>query len=73
MPLPALDLAVRQIHRIQHWEWQLPSADPVILAIKYSSRRGILYRTTILMLIRGGKPVHFLADWNFRLIGPWSV
>lgn len=80
-PLPALDsvldrllvrltgaLARRQVRRIRHDERLLPAADPFILALNHSSRREVVYLIAILMLIRGGQPVHFLADWNFRLI-----
>ncbi len=61
------DLARRQVRRI-HSPERLLTADPFILAANHSSRREVLYLSAILMLARGGRPVHFLADWNFRLI-----
>lgn len=61
-------VAMRQIRAIHGLERILPGADPFILAANHSSRREALYLPAILLLARGGRPVHFLADWNFRLI-----
>ncbi|EXJ14165.1 lysophospholipid acyltransferase family protein [Imhoffiella purpurea] len=81
LPLPSLDragdrllvrlaasLALRQVRPIRNAERLLPAADPFILAVNHSSRREVVFLTALLMLLRGGRPVHFLADWNFRLI-----
>ncbi len=80
-PLPALErgldrvltraaaaLALRQIQAVGGWELILPACDPFILVANHGSRREALYLPATLMLARGGRPVHFLADWNFRLI-----
>jgi 1-acyl-sn-glycerol-3-phosphate acyltransferase len=42
--------------------------DPFILAINHSTRLEALVIPALLMLLRGGRRVHFLADWNFRII-----
>ncbi len=64
----AAALARRQVRTIAHWERVLPDRDPFILVANHGSRRETVYLTAALMLARGGRPVHFLADWNFRLI-----
>ena len=64
----AATLARRQVRTIEHWERVLPAKDPFILVANHGSRRETVYLTAALMLARGGRPVHFLADWNFRLI-----
>jgi 1-acyl-sn-glycerol-3-phosphate acyltransferase len=64
----AAALARRQVQIVEHWERVLPDLDPFILAANHGSRRETVYLTAALMLARGGRPVHFLADWNFRLI-----
>jgi 1-acyl-sn-glycerol-3-phosphate acyltransferase len=64
----AATLARRQVRAIEHWERVLPGHDPFILVANHGSRRETVYLTAALMLARGGRPVHFLADWNFRLI-----
>jgi 1-acyl-sn-glycerol-3-phosphate acyltransferase len=64
----AAALARRQVRAIEHWERVLPVRDPFILVANHGSRRETVYLTAALMLARGGRPVHFLADWNFLLI-----
>lgn len=56
---------LRAMHGVEHI---LPGADPFILVANHSSRRDTVLVPAFLMLHRGGRPVHFLADWNFRLI-----
>jgi 1-acyl-sn-glycerol-3-phosphate acyltransferase len=46
----------------------LPAQDPFILVANHSSRREAIYLPALLMLLRGGRPLHWLADWNFRLL-----
>jgi len=46
----------------------LPQRDPFILALNHTLRVEALLVPALLMLVRGGKAIHFLADWNFRLI-----
>ena len=53
------------MHGLQHIR---PATDPFILAANHSTRRKSLLVPALLLLHRGGRLVHFLADWNFRLI-----
>lgn len=46
----------------------LPESDPFVLVANHGAKRDAVILPTLLMLARGGRPVHFLADWNFRLI-----
>jgi 1-acyl-sn-glycerol-3-phosphate acyltransferase len=61
-------LALYQVRNLEGWSAILPARDPFLLAANHSSRREALYLPALLLLLRGGRPVHFLADWNFRLI-----
>lgn len=45
-----------------------PANDPFILALNHCTRREALLVPAVMMLRRGGKLIHFMADWNFRLI-----
>jgi 1-acyl-sn-glycerol-3-phosphate acyltransferase len=45
-----------------------PAVDPFILAINHTTRTEALLVPALIMLHRGGRLIHFLADWNFRLI-----
>jgi 1-acyl-sn-glycerol-3-phosphate acyltransferase len=44
------------------------ACDPFILAFNHSSRGEALLVPALLTLYRHGRLIHFLADWNFRLI-----
>jgi len=57
-----------QLRAVNGVEHILPGADPFILVANHSSRRDTVLVPAFLMLHRGGRPIHFLADWNFRLI-----
>jgi 1-acyl-sn-glycerol-3-phosphate acyltransferase len=52
------------IHGLQHIH---PAHDPFILAINHSCMRESLLVPSLLFLNRGGKLIHFLADWNYRV------
>jgi 1-acyl-sn-glycerol-3-phosphate acyltransferase len=56
---------VLSIHGLQHIR---AAGDPFILAANHGTRRESLLVPALLFLHRGGRRVHFLADWNFRLI-----
>jgi 1-acyl-sn-glycerol-3-phosphate acyltransferase len=60
--------ACRQVRSFRGLGQLVGPGDPYLLAINHSSRREAVYLPALLMLARGGRPVHFLADWNFRLI-----
>jgi len=67
--IKAVVLAGRgQLRAVRGVEHILPRCDPFVLVANHSSRRDTVLMPAVLMLHRGGRPVHFLADWNFRLI-----
>jgi 1-acyl-sn-glycerol-3-phosphate acyltransferase len=53
---------VRGLERIQ------TSHDPFILALNHSQRLEAVLVPAYLIFERGGRHIHFLADWNFRLV-----
>jgi 1-acyl-sn-glycerol-3-phosphate acyltransferase len=61
-------LARRQVVGLAGAEHILPEHDPFILALSHSTRTETFLVPTLLFLRRGGRLIHFLADWNFRLI-----
>jgi 1-acyl-sn-glycerol-3-phosphate acyltransferase len=54
--------------RITGAEHITPDRDPFILALNHSTRLEALIVPVLLLLLRGGRRVHFLADWNFMLV-----
>ncbi|MGD9803784.1 MAG: lysophospholipid acyltransferase family protein [Hyphomicrobiaceae bacterium] len=79
-PLPALGLidrtltkglcstALRRFAAIRGLEHIRPDLDPFVLACNHTSRFEALALPAVLMYYRGGRRVHFLADWNFQMI-----
>lgn len=61
-------LARSHVSAVYGIENMRPGLDPFILVANHSSRREALLVPPLIMLHRGGRLVHFLADWNFRLI-----
>jgi 1-acyl-sn-glycerol-3-phosphate acyltransferase len=61
-------LARRQVLRLYGIEHILPDRDPFILAMNHSTRTEAALVPALLFLRRGGRLIHLLADWNFRLI-----
>jgi len=61
-------LARRQVLAVFGLENMYPANDPFIVAINHTTRREALLVPALLVLHRGGRLIHFLADWNFRLI-----
>jgi 1-acyl-sn-glycerol-3-phosphate acyltransferase len=57
-----------QVRVVSGLEHVSPSNDPFILVLNHSTRREALLVPAILMLNRGGRLIHFMADWNFRLV-----
>jgi 1-acyl-sn-glycerol-3-phosphate acyltransferase len=67
--LRAVALVIKRHVRAIHGLENLPTdPDPFILVANHSSRREAVVMPAFLMLHRGGRLIHFLADWNFQLI-----
>ncbi len=45
-----------------------PEHDPFILALNHSTKLEALFLPAFLLHARGGKPLHFIADWNLKLV-----
>lgn len=45
-----------------------PARDPFILACNHSTRMEAIWLPAMLVYMRRGRRLHFLADWNFRMI-----
>src|SRR5262249_2185452 len=45
-----------------------PERDPFILVLNHNTRLEALFVPALLILLRQGRRIHFLADWNFRMI-----
>jgi 1-acyl-sn-glycerol-3-phosphate acyltransferase len=56
---------VKSVRGLEHVQ---PSRDPFILVLNHSTRIEALLVPALLVLYRDGRLIHFLADWNFRLI-----
>jgi len=61
-------LSSRQIAAMRGLQHVRAASDPFILVANHSSRRESVLVPAILFLHRGGRRIHFLADWNFKLI-----
>ena len=61
-------LASFQIRAIHGLANILPGRDPFILALNHSTMREWATVPVLLMTLRGGRYIHFLADWNFRIV-----
>ncbi len=46
----------------------LSTPDPFILAVNHTQYAEALIIPSLLMFLRGGKPIRFLSDWSFLLI-----
>jgi 1-acyl-sn-glycerol-3-phosphate acyltransferase len=56
---------IRGLHGLEHIA---PDRDPFILALNHSTRQEALLVPALLFLLRRGRRIHFMADWNFRMI-----
>ena len=56
---------VRVLSGLEHVD---PGNDPFILVLNHGTRREALLVPAVLILHRGGRLIHFLADWNFHLL-----
>ena len=67
--LRALALLGRaQVRVISGLEFVDPANDPFILVLNHCTRRESLLVPAALLLHRRGRLIHFMADWNFRLV-----
>jgi 1-acyl-sn-glycerol-3-phosphate acyltransferase len=67
--LRAVALAGRaNIGSISGAEYIAVDRDPFILALNHNTRLESLFVPALLILLREGRRIHFLADWNFRMI-----
>ncbi len=57
-----------RIHSIAGLENIAPERDPFILALNHGTRLEALMVPPLLILLRRGRRIHFMADWNFRMI-----
>ena len=85
MPLPHMGFGDRVVFRtvaflgqphiasIEGLEHIQPKHDPFILAINHSSRREAIFLPAALFVHRGGRRIHFVADWNFALLPPIAL
>lgn len=79
-PLPGLGLgdrllvraaalaARRRVVSITGLQHIAPERDPFILALNHGTRLEALLVPPLLFVLRSGRRIHFMADWNFRLV-----
>lgn len=63
-----LTLARRRIRGVTGETWVQPERDPFVVVCNHGQRLEALIVPTLLIFLRGGKRVHFMADWNFLLV-----
>lgn len=56
------------IFRVRGLERIAPEHDPFILALNHSTKLEALFLPAFLLHARAGKPLHFIADWNLKLV-----
>lgn len=61
-------LARRKVITAYGLEHVRPGSDPFILVLNHSTRLEAVVVPAVLLLCRGGRLIHFMADWNFHLI-----
>ena len=79
-PLPELQMIDRmlvrgvalisrhKVRRLDGLDYIAPHRDPFILAANHSTRQEAILLPPLLFLLRHGQRIHFMADWNFRMI-----
>lgn len=63
-----LSLYRRRYLSIEGFERITPDCDPFILAANHNQRPEAILLPAALFFHREGKPVHFMADWNLKLV-----
>ena len=58
----------RKIHSIAGLEHIASDRDPFILALNHGTHLEAILVPPLLFLLRRGRRIHFMADWNFRMI-----
>jgi 1-acyl-sn-glycerol-3-phosphate acyltransferase len=58
----------RCVHSLDGLEHIAPGRDPFILALNHGTRLEALLVPPFLFLLRHGERIHFMADWNFRMV-----
>jgi 1-acyl-sn-glycerol-3-phosphate acyltransferase len=61
-------LARRRVRSITGLEYIAAGRDPFILALNHGTRLEALLVPPFLFLLRHGERIHFMADWNFRMV-----
>jgi 1-acyl-sn-glycerol-3-phosphate acyltransferase len=61
-------LATLQLTSVRGLEHIAPDRDPFILAPNHATRGESILVPSLFFVLRGGKLIHFLATWNFRII-----
>ena len=61
-------LATRQVRSVKGLENITQERDPFILAPNHGTWGEAVLVPSLVFVFRGGKLVHFLADWNFRIV-----
>ncbi len=56
------------ITRVRGLERIAPGHDPFIVALNHSTKLEALFLPAFLLHARAGKPLHFIADWNLKLV-----
>jgi len=79
-PLPELPLIDRllvrsvalvsrcKVRSLDGFDYIAPQRDPFILAANHSTRQEAIVLPALLFILRHGRRIHFMADWNFRMI-----
>jgi 1-acyl-sn-glycerol-3-phosphate acyltransferase len=57
-----------KLRHLDGLEHLAPERDPFILAANHSTRLEAILLPGLLFLLRHGRRIHFMADWNFRMI-----
>lgn len=61
-------VAQRQAVSVHGLDGVMPDRDPFIIALNHSTRLEAVLVPALIMHARGGRRLHFLADWNFALL-----
>ncbi len=79
-PLPELPLIDRllvrsvalvsrcKVRSLDGFDYIAPQRDPFILAANHSTRQEAIVLPALLFILRHGRRIHFMADWNLRMI-----